>query len=327
VADARREAYERLGRKYEVRVLEPSPPAVNEPPWLADDPPARGEVPSGRTLVGPTSAADVTWIALAADDPRLAAWCTERWLTTSRRLASPPASFEPTRQALHALAEHVLAAARHRSNGKIGLRFTRGGFGTPFFGDDEQVRIDGATIVYQQGHRETQSPIGSAESAAAFVGIECGAPSEVYRPTTSIDPSAPLVVDPASSRYLGDLYGFATHVLEELRARATDDDAPSRVQLWPEHFDVAVEFGDESRGRRAGYGLSPGDDDHGEPYLYVVPWGECPSDPWWNATYFTGARCDLSELIAAPDQREHALSFFEEGKRRLREAAPEAAPS
>src|SRR3569833_2527428 len=32
----RREAWEILGGEYDVRVLEPSPPAVDEPPWYAD---------------------------------------------------------------------------------------------------------------------------------------------------------------------------------------------------------------------------------------------------------------------------------------------------
>ena len=39
--DPRREAFDRVGGRYDVRVLEPSPPAVNEAPWFADDPIAR----------------------------------------------------------------------------------------------------------------------------------------------------------------------------------------------------------------------------------------------------------------------------------------------
>jgi hypothetical protein len=218
------------------------------------------------------------------------------------------------------IAEHVLAAARHRANGKVGLRFTRDGFGTPFFGDDEQIRVEGIAVVRQQGHRETRSDISTPEAAATVAGIRCGAPSDVYPPTTSLTLNEPLDLDPDAARYLSDIFGFATSVLEELRVHATADEAPSRVQLWPEHFDVAVEIGDESCGRRAGYGISPGDGDHREPYLYVVPWTDCPDDPWWNATYFTGAGCGLGQLLAAPDQRAHALAFFEECRRRLQSA-------
>lgn len=57
----RREAFERLGGRYEVRVLEPSPPAVSDPAHLADDPTARGEVPDGRLLVSPVTGGDLTW--------------------------------------------------------------------------------------------------------------------------------------------------------------------------------------------------------------------------------------------------------------------------
>jgi hypothetical protein len=55
----RAEAYERLGGRYEVRVLEPSPPAVADPPWFADEPVARGHVPAGRKLVSPVGTGDL----------------------------------------------------------------------------------------------------------------------------------------------------------------------------------------------------------------------------------------------------------------------------
>jgi hypothetical protein len=85
------------------------------------------------------------------------------------------------------------------------------------------------------------------------------------------------------------------------------------VQLWPEHFDLATELGAEAAGRRAGYGGSPGDELHAEPYLYVVPWEPARADgPLWNATAFSGAELGLRELLDADDQRECALSFFRE---------------
>ena len=52
--DPRQEAFDRLGGRYEVRVLEPSPPAVDEEPWFADDPAAPGDVPDGREPLGRT---------------------------------------------------------------------------------------------------------------------------------------------------------------------------------------------------------------------------------------------------------------------------------
>jgi hypothetical protein len=128
----RAEANERLGGQHDARVLEPSPPAVTEPPFFADDPVAEGDiVPVDRD--GSTS-----WDAFCAGqaDPELASFCAARWLGQWHRLVALPATFVATREALHAVAEHVLAPARHAANGKIGLRYTYDGFGTPFYRED-----------------------------------------------------------------------------------------------------------------------------------------------------------------------------------------------
>src|SRR5690242_4922594 len=138
------EARERAGAGYDVRVLEPSPPAVPVEPF-ADDPTARGAAGAGQLILSPVSDGDVTWDALCRERADLVPFCAERWLGAWHTL-SPLAnhdSFLETLESLHALAEHVVCGARHRANGKIGLRFVRGGFGTPFYGDDEQVRVVG----------------------------------------------------------------------------------------------------------------------------------------------------------------------------------------
>jgi hypothetical protein len=277
--DPRTEASERLGGAYEVRVLEPSPPAVNEGPWFADDPAARGAVPDGRTLVSPVSTGDLTWDGLVRDDPELSAWAAERWLGAWRRLEALPEGFADTRDRLHALAEGTLCPARAAANGKFGLRYTRGGFGTPFFGADEQLRVEGTELVH----------VRDAEEAAR----------------ETIDG-----VDEASVGALGAWYGLVASTLEELRAQAAPSLEPSRVQLWPEHFDLATDLGSEAGGVRAGYGGSPGDASHPEPYLYVVPWSAKPTGERWRATGFDGAELAYAELLEAGDQRAAALEFF-----------------
>src|SRR5205809_537259 len=83
------EARAKLGDEYEVRVLEPSPPAVAVDPF-SDDPMARGDVPEGRTLVSPFDTGvpgDLTWDALAHENHQLAEWCAHRALGA---LALPP---------------------------------------------------------------------------------------------------------------------------------------------------------------------------------------------------------------------------------------------
>jgi hypothetical protein len=290
MANPRAEAEDMLGGDYEARVLEPSPPAVTEPPF-ADDPVAPGEVPEGRELVSPVHRrGDLTWDEIAQEDPELAAWCAERWLGAWKRLEPLPSSFIETRVALHEVAEAVVSPARKPEN-EIALRYTRGGFGTPFFeqdGVDCQVRVEHGELVRQRRSEETREPL-------------------------------PAEVDPTASSALGDFYGLACSVLEQLRANEPDGD-PSIVQLWPEHFDIALELGSESAGRRANFGASPGDDDHAQPYLYVGPWTAEVSGELWNARGFRGAELGYSELIAAEDQRRAALDFMGERYRALRQA-------
>jgi hypothetical protein len=290
MANPREEALNILGGDYDARVLEPSPPAVREAPF-ADDPVEPGEVPEGRLLVSPVADhGDLTWNDVARQRPDIAAWCAERWLGAWKSLEPLPAAFLNTRKVLHSLAEQVVAAERMPAN-EIALRYTRGGFGTPFFaeggepgGIDCQVRVEGAELVRQRGGAEEREPIEGA--------------------------------DPEAARVLGDFFGFGCSVLEELRAEADEGD-PSLVQLWPEHFDIALELGDEGKGRRANYGASPGDDDHDEPYLYVGPWTAEVSGPLWNASGFNGAELSYAELLEAPNPRLMALEFMRERQRAL----------
>jgi hypothetical protein len=281
MANPRGEAEDKLGGDYEARVLEPSPPSVSEPPF-ADDPVDPGEVPEGRELVSPVhNRGDLTWDDIAREDPDLAPWCADRWLGAWKQLEPLPASFAETRVALHKIAEAVVAPARMPAT-EIALRYTRGGFGTPFFeqdGADCQVRVEHGELVRQRGAEETREPLPGVDIAAATA--------------------------------LGEFYGLACSVLEQLRANEIDGD-PSLVQLWPEHFDLAIELGNEKAGQRANFGASPGDDDHDEPYLYVGPWTAEVSGELWNAAGFNGAELTYSELIAADDHRGAALAFMRE---------------
>jgi hypothetical protein len=299
---ARAEASARLDGRFDVRVLEPSPPAVAEPPF-ADDPVSGGEVV-------PLERADArSWASLCAEDPSLAPWCGDRWLAGWHRLEPVSAAFVATREALHALAEHVVAPARHQANGRIGLRFTRGGFGTPFFGNDRQVRIDDGELVVCQAADVHRVPITTLADAAVSAGIGSpGAPVDVYTPSTSLAVDATLAVDPAAAHSLGEWYGFCASVLEQVRSESA---GASLVQLWPEHFDLAVDFGDEAAGQRANFGGSPGDEGHPEPYLYVGPWGAHEGE-FWNEAW--GASLSYQDLLGAEDQRARALDFLRTGR-------------
>ena len=325
----RAEAHERAGEAHDARVLEPSPPTVTEGPWFADDPVARdGAV---RPVVSPVSSGDVSWASLADGDPGFEAWCRERWLGPYPALAAAPAGLVATREALHAVAERVVARARERANGKFGLRWVRGGFGTPFFAADVQVAVHGATLRVVRGDDVASTPLtslaaaaealgdlaaepaaapGAGQAAAADLPAALGAGRAAGADLPAALSGEPLAIDEAAARFVGEWFGFAYSVLEELRARATEEHAPSRVQIWPEHFDAALELGDEPAGARAAYGCSPGDATHPEPYIYVAPWTAPPAGELWQAQGFAGAELGYAALLAAADPRALALEFF-----------------
>ena len=307
--NARQEASDRIGGR-DARVFEPSPPAVDDNGgWMADDP----LQPASGVAVSPFGPGP-TWTEVAAGDDALGTWCDERWLRAGRRLDPPPASLGTTRLALHRLAMYAVAAARIDANGYMGLRWTLGGFGTPFFGNDRQVRVVGDQIVIQDGDAVQVQPITSLSAAESFLGAPLARFAEDQYDVPPLgDVDEKLAVDAAATAWLGDWFALGTSVLEELRRDAPDADA-TRVQLWPEHFDVAIELGDGDAGLRASIGFSPGDDNHADPYVYLAPWSGVPDDPFFNATGFKGAELHLNDVVAAADPRAVTLAFIREGR-------------
>ncbi len=234
-------------------------------------------------------------------------------------------AFQATRDSWHALAEQVLAPALYRATNRIGLRAAPGGIGTPTYpgadGTDEQLRIDGVTLIVVRDEEPWSVPISTVAEAARAVGIEPGAPAGLYPPATPLAPEAPLAVDAGEAARLAAWYAVANATLEELRGEVGAHESPSIVQLWPEHFDLAADLGAEDRGARGTFGASPGDAGHPEPYLYVTHWADVPADAFWNDPVFAGASLAYAELVAAADPVAHALDFFRRGRETLAAAA------
>ena len=225
-----------------------------------------------------------------------------------------------TRLAWHALAEHVLAPARHRAVGRIGLCAIPGGFGTPPYeveGNTEELYVVGRDLLIRRGGATTTIPLTTVGAAANAVGIAPGAPDGVYTPTTVLEPDAQLDIDEDAARALGAWFDVTWAVLEELRASAPEQDAAAAVQLWPEHFDAATELGNKVRGTRGTFGASPGDEPHPMPYLYVTHWADLADDTYWNDTTFAGASLRYEALRRSEDPTATALAFYREGRARL----------
>jgi hypothetical protein len=224
------------------------------------------------------------------------------------RLERLPNDFATTVASLHRVAEQIVAPARKPDN-EIALQATPGGFGTPAFehdGDRHQVRVEGTELVHAEGLGERRAPLSSLAGAAEAV-------AELLPRGDELDAEA-LSVDPAAAAALAAWYAFADAVLGRLIAAAGPADDPSAAILWPEHFDLAVELGDEGAGARANYGASPGDESHPRPYLYVGPWSATVSGGLWQAKGFSGAELAYAELADADDQAAAALDFFKSRK-------------
>ena len=224
------------------------------------------------------------------------------------RLEVLPDRYVETRDALRQLAVYVLSPARKAVTGRIGLQATPGGFGTPVFGADEQLRVDGVSLVRRRGDQTETVTITSLAAAAAFAGVALSEDPGVGSDLPGLgDPELPLAIAPAAVAALGAWYGFSTSVLEPFRGElnAAGRDC-SEVQLWPEHFDLGC--GVEG----INFGCSPGDGYSAEPYVYVGPWNMDGFDgEFWNAPF--GAALRYGQLLTSRHPAEDALSFLRRG--------------
>ncbi len=314
--DPAAEAAAAAGDGYDVRVLEPSPPAVADPPFWADDP--ADPTPSGAgPVIAPHSGGDLTWDELIEARPELAGFAADRWLGARPQVPELPPDYRAALFDFHRLAYSVVAEARYQCNGKFGLRYTRGGFGTPFFGDDVQVRVAGDQLVVQTAAQARSTTITTLREAGEFAGVAPGTAAAEHDSPDPGDIDRPLETQAEVGEFLGAWFGLATAALEELRFSPGVAD-PERVQLWPGHFDPAIAAGDAGAGRRATYGFSPGDHSHDEPYIYVAAWDDVDrSDPFWNEASFNGASLAFGDLARAGDHYGTAVAFLRAGYDRL----------
>ena len=304
---------------FEARVLEPSPPAVNSGEYRADDPTSLDDRDPKLQVVTPTTAGDVTWDELSRQHERLLEFVSSHWLGAWPRLTALSSAYTSTVNALGQLAFFVIAPARFEAQGKLGLRYTSGGFGTPFYGNERQIRLEGQYLVVQDGDMTQGEEVTTLRQAARQVGIDYQGKwgPDWHDAPAPTDPDTPLPIDSGAARICSDILGFGFSVLEQIRIEAREAEKPSRVQLWPEHFDAAVEIGVDDDGRRAGFGASPGYPAHPEPFVYVSPWAkDWLDDPYWNADF--GSILNYDELLAADDQREAALAFLRRGLELIR---------
>lgn len=235
--------------------------------------------------------------------------------------APVPETLIDTRLALHRLASYVIAPARYRQTERFGLRATEDGFGTPQFGD-RRIRVMGAELIDEKGDEVRKVPVTSLSAAAEFLdeGIDPETAAEHDSPAVG-DADADLGIDAAASLWLGQWFNAAFDALNTVRGDDASVDA-SEPQLWPGHFDPAIEIGDEDH--RGSYGASPGDHVITEPYLYASAWWPDRlnidrEDAFWNADAFVGTILKVSDFPADADPVEVAANFWRSSRDRIAE--------
>ena len=113
---------------------------------------------------------------------------------------------------------------------------------------------------------------------------------------------------PAHLAALGRWYTFAQNALTGF----------GELRVWPHHLDLGFWTPGDVDGRSIGGGLSPGDETHDQPYLYVNPYpvpegGSAPLIPApgkWQTEGFTGAVALGEDLVSLSDRKEGMLTFL-----------------
>ena len=201
------------------------------------------------------------------------------------------ADLEVTRESLRAVACYVVGPARKARTGRIGLRPTGDGFGTPPFDDGSRILVRGDRLVVEPGG---EIVLTTLRDAAEFVGVALSADPGVGPDVPPFEPDAPLLVDAEASLAIGRWYAFGAQALDHVRAEIEGRATVTEAQLWPEHFDLAV-TATLARGPAVNIGFSPGDGFVPEPYAYVGPHAlERLTGEYWNASF--GAVMHQSEL-------------------------------
>lgn len=226
--------------------------------------------------------------------------------------------FADTRRALHLITFYAFSYARQQVDEEVWLTVTRNGVGTPPF-DGRSLRFEGADMVEETDGKETgRRAITTLRSALDFAGVEFDRPrgerNDIEVPE---DLEEEFRVDADSVAALSSCFSLGQEVLGRVLASAPDRD-DTGVRLWNEHFDLAIELGDEETQRRASIGFSPGDAHVPEPYVYVVPWwNDETADLLPSNTSFGGVALHYRELLAADDPPATTEAFIQDARQKL----------
>jgi hypothetical protein len=160
--------------------------------------------------------------------------------------------------------------------------------------------LRGVELVDTSASGQRRQTVTTLRAAGEFFGVTPAAPP-LWRPTTTPDLDAPLAIAMESVMALGAWFRLVSTCLAGIDSNAAQT-------LWPEHFDLAI------TADGATYGGSPGDGEHAQPYLYVIPpSGSTPvgDRAFWNESF--GASLARDRIDGLDD----AVAFFTDAAARI----------
>jgi RNAse (barnase) inhibitor barstar len=96
------------------------------------------------------------------------------------------------------------------------------------------------------------------------------------------------------------------------------------VHFWPDHFDFSIEWFTQNNDEQIGTGISPGDEQYSEPYLYMNPWpfnkniiNENLPIGKWHTTGWNGIKVEWKEMLkmSTEDAAQKIINLFEVAKK------------
>jgi hypothetical protein len=115
-------------------------------------------------------------------------------------------------------------------------------------------------------------------------------------------------LDNVSHSQLSTFYDYAIKAKRTLELfRMTLEGKFTLTHLWPHHFDFSVEWFTGKKDEQIGVGISPGDEQYKEPYLYMNPY---PFNPkvtqnnlpigTWHTSSWKGIKVERGDLASHP---------------------------
>ncbi len=192
--------------------------------------------------------------------------------------------------------------------------------------------------------------LGDTTEADCIAWLDAGLTDRDLQPASSVEHPFKLPADVIAVSHfktaglepdlqvLARWYDLASHQLHDFAARYENiTPGPGPVYCWPHHFDIAtyvgLEHGEKARG--IGAGMSPGDKNYGEPYVYINPWPhpdtanlpELPAPGHWHTDGFVGAVATATEILALPDVNSGLAGFIDGAFAAGRSALGDGTPS